>query len=305
MTNEITVYYLIEGENTEFAVDIASTKTVGHLKKAIKVEESNRFSNIDASRLTLWKADIPNRDVTRAVSLDDISVKQELVNVRAPLSSLGDLTGNDTYIIVKSPREYIPHRKLSIEEAFPDGLPYANPRPIISTPGVDWEYQASEDLLQTLREEVREHFDHFRAGMFDKTYMPLYLFLSGAGTGKSRNASEFHRTAIQCLTEEDVELRNRLQNAWVFHVSLESNTAIRRDENNATHAIGSRMLLQLLPDAKLEDMLRDYEAPEPLFVLRLVAKYYNQDLADSSIILVVDGMQRLMNDCEAEIRVDS
>ncbi|KAF9086495.1 hypothetical protein BGX27_003177, partial [Mortierella sp. AM989] len=62
MTNKITIFCLIEGENTAFPVDIASTETVGHLKDAIKVEKPKYLSNIDANMLALWKADIPNQD---------------------------------------------------------------------------------------------------------------------------------------------------------------------------------------------------------------------------------------------------
>ncbi|KAG0274953.1 hypothetical protein BGZ97_010413, partial [Linnemannia gamsii] len=45
-------------------------------------------------------------------------------------------------------------------------------------------------------------------------------------TGKLRNAQEFRQSAVSCLTEEeDPELRNRIEHAWVFHVSLENGTS--------------------------------------------------------------------------------
>ncbi|KAI8595726.1 hypothetical protein EDD21DRAFT_358778 [Dissophora ornata] len=111
--------------------------------------------------------------------------------------------------------------------AFPRGLAYQQPRPLVSSSGVSWEYQASEELLESLPIGFREHFRDFQSGQHDKIYMPLYLFLSGAGTGKSRNASEFHLTALRCLADGDEGLKSRLQNAVVFHDSLENGTALR------------------------------------------------------------------------------
>jgi hypothetical protein len=81
------------------------------------------------------------------------------------------------------------------------------PLPLLRTPGADWEYQPDPSLNQQLRIEIKEHYKQFILRNFDKTHIPIYLFLSGAGTGKSRNASEFHKTAINCLSaNQDEEL---------------------------------------------------------------------------------------------------
>src|SRR6266498_2929917 len=122
------------------------------------------------------------------------------------------------------------------------GLPYVPPKPLLYTSGLVWEYQASPELLETLRMGIKQHHAHYRAGQIDKIHMPLYLFLAGAGTGKSRNASEFHQTAVECLSDEDEELKNKLRNAWVFHVSLENGSSLREEETIAFRAIGNRML---------------------------------------------------------------
>ncbi|KAG0350780.1 hypothetical protein BG005_009679, partial [Podila minutissima] len=128
--------------------------------------------------------------------------------------------------------------------------------------------------------------------------MPLYLFLSGAGTGKSRNAQEFHQSALNCLTEEDdPDLRDGIGKAWVFHVTLENGTSPSTKElRDPIRAIGSRMLLQLLPDKELYHVQEDYEEPHPRQVLDLVARYFNQDLKSAKVILVVDGLQSFMTD---------
>src|SRR6185369_12645758 len=95
----------------------------------------------------------------------------------------------------------------------------------------------------------------------------------GAGTGKSRNATEFRQTAIACLSttitelekkiegtkaesrlEEDEkelkmarDLRKKLESAWVFNITFENGTTwIKQEEPNPYRAVGSRMLYQLL-----------------------------------------------------------
>ena len=164
---------------------------------------------------------------------------------------------------------------------------------LLSSAGRDWKYQLSEDLKVTIQKEIREHYRNFREGHFDKTCMPLYLFLSGAGTGKSRNATEFHRTAVNFLGDEDEELREKLRNAWVFHTSFENGTSLRLSESDPFTAIGTRMLHQLLPEKAFDQI--DYKAPDPLAVLRQVAKGENKELKDTAVILIVDGMQQLMD----------
>ena len=92
------------------------------------------------------------------------------------------------------------------------GLPYVKPESLLYTSGSNWEYQPDPSLKQILRRELKSHYENFILGRFDKLNLPIYLFLSGAGTGKSRNANEFHQTAITCLSaQEDEELLTRIK----------------------------------------------------------------------------------------------
>ncbi|RIA88035.1 hypothetical protein C1645_739700 [Glomus cerebriforme] len=110
---------------------------------------------------------------------------------------------------------------------------------------------------------------------------------SSSAIGKSRNANEFHQTAITCLSaQEDGELLTRIKEAWVFLISYENE---RPDEPHPYFAIGTRMLLQLLRD-KMR-LHETYKPPGPLDVVSLIAKHHNQDLKNVTVILVVDGMQ--------------
>ncbi|CAG8781748.1 645_t:CDS:2, partial [Acaulospora colombiana] len=88
------------------------------------------------------------------------------------------------------------------------------------------------------------------------------------GTGKSRNANEFHQMAITCLSvQEDEELLTRIKEAWSYAISTS----------------------QIFPE-----IINKYEPPDPLDVVKLIAKHHNRDLKNVTVILVVDGIQQLM-----------
>lgn len=93
--------------------------------------------------------------------------------------------------------------------------------------------------------------------------MPLYLLLSGAGTGKSRNA-------VNCLGDKDEELREKLRNAWVFHTWFENGTSLRPSESDPLTAIGTRMLYQLLPEKAFDEIY--YKEPNPFAVLKRLGR---------------------------------
>jgi len=128
--------------------------------------------------------------------------------------------------------------------------------------------------------------------------MPIYLFFSGAGTGKSRSASEFPNTLIQSLQDsENLALKNRIQNALVFNVSLENGTSFdKQSEPVNILAVGIRMLWQIYPQSNSVPMdfnrfLLTFDAPTPLEVLELINK---SKKIDTSVILIVDGLQNFM-----------
>ncbi|CAG8848715.1 17782_t:CDS:2, partial [Gigaspora margarita] len=119
--------------------------------------------------------------------------------------------------------------KTKIADAFPEGLPYIKPKSLVTSSGLKWQYQLDPHLKTILQEETEKHHYHFCNGENDKINRPTYLFFSGAGTGKSRNASEFHKTLIKCLNySKDLELKKKIQNAWVFNISLENGTGLSR-----------------------------------------------------------------------------
>ncbi|CAG8619667.1 7366_t:CDS:2 [Paraglomus occultum] len=154
---------------------------------------------------------------------------------------------------------------LTLADIFLQGLPYVEPQPLLYTDGLHWEYQPGPDLHHILHCELERHYEKHCLGSRDKGDLPIYLFLSRAGTGKSRHATEFHQTVIKCLGINNEKLKNKLQNAWVFHVSLENGTVLgAKEQQYPFEAIGSRMLLQLLPEKSLKHITESYEAPDKL-----------------------------------------
>lgn len=184
------------------------------------------------------------------------------------------------------------------------GLPYKPPSSdiLLKSPRTEPEYQLSSELKTVLHEEVWEHYRNYKNGIMDKTTIPIYLFFSGAGTGKSRNAAEFSRTILKCFDgtffkeKSNSELATRLKEPFVFHVNL-INFQVWE---NAWNAIGSRMLLQLLQKDEtdperisISDIYSSWYAPTPPQVMRLLAiRHPEKD--SSAVVLVVDNLHRIL-----------
>ncbi|CAG8691070.1 16884_t:CDS:2, partial [Racocetra fulgida] len=83
-------------------------------------------------------------------------------------------------------------------------------------------------------------------------------------------------------------------------------TQLRYQESNPYLAIGTRMLFQLLREKMdLYEIIETYYPPNPMDVVKLIAKHYNRDLKSATIILVVDGMQQLMENKDDGLKLNS
>ncbi|CAI2190318.1 6574_t:CDS:2 [Funneliformis geosporum] len=149
-----------------------------------------------------------------------------------------------------------PTRTKIIMNEFPNGLRFIKLKLLLYCTSSEWTYQPARTLYEKLRDKLKEHYKNFFQANIDKTYIPIYLFLSGAGTGKSRNAEEFYRTAIACLSavlswdilghivgtanawdignghhclsvDEDLELRKKIEDAFVFSVGFKNENSLR------------------------------------------------------------------------------
>ncbi|KAF8446749.1 hypothetical protein BGX38DRAFT_1193059, partial [Terfezia claveryi] len=192
------------------------------------------------------------------------------------------------------------------EEAHPKGFPYRAPKDLLSTSGVQWDYQGSM-VAKVLGPAVTTHYNYYKQGLIDKQTIPLYIILAGAGMGKSRHANEFHRTVYSSLDSDLANpasqvLAGRLKNAWVFHVSFENGTAIQPQERqNPASAIAARMILQLLDgdmgQLSMHDIYARY-SPGSLYpetILKLLSRHYSSQQTTTTLILVVDGMHNLID----------
>ncbi|KAK3821633.1 MAG: hypothetical protein J3Q66DRAFT_154461 [Benniella sp.] len=304
----LEVWCLVNGKSSSeaFSVDADASTTIDRLKKLIKERKPKAFENVDADELKLWCASI-SWDPPNTIKLAVPPEKDTLNMPKAQLKTVYPQgQGYNDCIIVQPPPSVAAAGKQKLSVAFPNGLPYKEPSPLLRTPGAKWIYQPDPGLYPLLRDTIKSHFNAFFQGHRDKTMIPLYLFLCGAGTGKSRNAQEFQQSLVSCLSlADDNELKGRIKTAWAFHVSLENGTSPSESESDPIHAIGTRMLSQLLPHKGLDEVMRDYVEPHPLEVLRLVTKHTRRSLKDATVILVVDGLQAYMDNLNDGQRKES
>ena len=101
-SNLLTLFCLVDGEATPFSVDIDTSKTVDHLKKAIKAEKTNDLSDVNADELILWRVSIPDSGVP--VPLDSMTEKEKL-KATTKLSKVFDteLSEDTIHVIVQRP----------------------------------------------------------------------------------------------------------------------------------------------------------------------------------------------------------
>ncbi|KAK3812540.1 MAG: hypothetical protein J3R72DRAFT_498661 [Linnemannia gamsii] len=78
--NFLALFCLVDGDSMPFSVDIDASKTVDHLKDAIKTKIPGTFKGVDAKDLTLWRVSIPlvPRKDRKDISLSDVPLKEEL-----------------------------------------------------------------------------------------------------------------------------------------------------------------------------------------------------------------------------------
>ena len=110
---------LVHGETNDrtFPVDIPTNKTIGDLKKMIKIEKSPDFDQLTADKLDLWKVNIPTHFPENPILkvLNDnpmADIESALKGVKTnPLSEIGDFWQEpapkyNIHVIVKPPCKY-------------------------------------------------------------------------------------------------------------------------------------------------------------------------------------------------------
>ncbi|KAG9411203.1 hypothetical protein AC1031_016841 [Aphanomyces cochlioides] len=187
-------------------------------------------------------------------------------------------------------------------------LEWRKPKRLCGSAGQDWTYQGSEVLVTTLVDPLVQHFKAWQIKNWDKQNHALNLVLSGPGTGKSRMLDEMKSLLCKAAElAEDEELISRMKTAFEFRVTFENGTAAIGsliDSANPEFDISYRMLYQLAKERKdwpiFTFELKQYYSKLPLsigMVIDVVAKLEKMDnVEDMTVILCVDGMQKLVND---------
>ncbi|KAF9323778.1 hypothetical protein BG006_001163, partial [Podila minutissima] len=149
---DITLFCLQNGEaaSRAFSVEIDPTKTVDHLKKLIKVEKTNDFSDVDADKLTLWLVTIPIADDDDELPIQLSNVETEDKKKLGPATRLSKVFSEDIpeemiHIIVQRPP---PAMDLTADTTFLVSVKGKDPEPWA------WEANPSTATLEDLRQHI-------------------------------------------------------------------------------------------------------------------------------------------------------
>ncbi|EXX77845.1 hypothetical protein RirG_020140 [Rhizophagus irregularis DAOM 197198w] len=181
-----------------------------------------------------------------------------------------------------------------------------SPTQLLHTGGCSWDYQESSELEQELRKEVRGLYNVFKENKREKTNTPIFFMTSGAGCGKSRNATELPKI-LRKIFKDDPELEPRFQEALIINISFENGTRINtKEECNANDVIAKRMLYQLQNQGLHWVNIRDDKQPlSTINILERCAKEKKVAIKELTVILVVDGLQTALINPDDGMKKDS
>ncbi|RGB30967.1 hypothetical protein C1646_276735 [Rhizophagus diaphanus] len=264
---------------------------VDHLKDYIC--DRRKVAGSDRHAVKLWKVDVkdesdikekPKEDEMKPRLLFKDYFQDELNGVKFTVSNI--------HVIAIIPTTDYPNKRTRLDF---NNIPLdlgRSPTPLLYTDGLYWDYQESPKLEEKLRNNVRELYDVFKENKREKTNTPIFFMVSGAGCGKSRNATELPNILCK-IFDDDPELKSRLQEALIFNISLENSTKINMSkESNANVAIAKRMLYQLHSQGLHWTEIREY--PDDVTILSILGRCAEQKevkLKELTVILIVDGLQ--------------
>ncbi|KAF9369436.1 hypothetical protein CPC16_004504 [Podila verticillata] len=169
--NLLCLFCVVDGESTSFSVEIDRTKTVDHLKKAIKAEKSPRFDDIAADELTLWRVSIPDDQLDSAITIAALDDKTALSNPRTRLFKLFPESPDDnTYILVQRPLQALKRgREHEFEDPqklqkIGDWVEYAAKDGPVELPPVLVNMLNSEQFTSAPRNKFKQQLDDIQVG---------------------------------------------------------------------------------------------------------------------------------------------
>jgi hypothetical protein len=183
---------------------------------------------------------------------------------------------------------------------FPDfSIQWQTAGPLVDTIGTCFTYQPPDGIHEILSKEIYDHFGWYNKQSTDKNNHPLFLVLSGAGTGKSRLLDEFQSLCVSALANSSPELSGKIKDAYVFKVNFENGVSSDTFTEGG-HSIGSRMLYQLTSESWPTFSQNPKARVLPDAVLTQLARIENKKLSDMTILLLVDGMQELPHEASSK-----
>ncbi|KAF0689250.1 Aste57867_19282 [Aphanomyces stellatus] len=291
--NRLVWYALVDGEGeayngtTASSVDIPSSNVIDQFRDAVKVKcdgQGDDLKGILSSKMIVYA----NQAAFGAEN-------------RVPLRSSAVLTGLGTdeddalLVVVPGPATLLDCIQGWIE-----------PKSLCSGKGKRWEYQGDKALVEKLDAPLVCHYEAWKDGRQDKTVHPLFMVLSGCGTGKSRMLDEMKELFTSAaIRAEHGGLQERISDAYVFNVTFENATSYGAQFEEAEHEVSVRMLYQLLGENKGQIWTQFVAEVKTSGKLPLIADVIEQLAAvektsEMTVILCVDGLQHLGPDVKSK-----
>ncbi|KAF9311595.1 hypothetical protein BG003_007208 [Podila horticola] len=106
--NILTLFCLVDGEATSqaFYIEINQTKTVDHLRGAIKDKNPDTFNGVDAMELTVWRVSLPIiEDEEIPILLNNVTSDKKKLRPATRLSKVfpEELPEETVHIVVQRP----------------------------------------------------------------------------------------------------------------------------------------------------------------------------------------------------------
>ncbi|KAL3667567.1 hypothetical protein V7S43_007121 [Phytophthora oleae] len=277
----VTLYCAFVGAaGSVFTVEINETLTVDALKRAIK--DNNEDIKCPYRNLKLFLA---KKNQGRGAWLTEADVK----------NGVNDTTGLKPLDAMRAKLHNV-----QLSDSDVGGVDEADEvEALVSSAGATWDFQNPLDN-DKLSDAIREHYDAWSIGSHDKISHPLFVCLSGPGTGKSRVLDEFPTLVKERLfaeENENSEMMRLLETAFTFKVTFENGTTKRFQFSNPEQAIGTRMLYQLQNELAWTDFAEDTSRHcKPNEVIAKLSKITDTPERDMCVILCVDSMQKLKHE---------
>ncbi|KAF9426945.1 hypothetical protein BGZ76_002531 [Entomortierella beljakovae] len=221
MTSEITLFCIVDADSTAFSVDILPNKTVDHLKKKIKEEQSPLFDDIRAQDLNLWHVSIPMEDDDeddKPVLLENHHKSAKRISTKKAATEISDIFGtapskNTIHVIVQRPSAE--DLEITIKRITARFFAHDSPASIFLN-----EYVKGEKTLSTTTEGIIGLPRAWRRGKTSEPTLesrPNFLFLDLPETPSHNSIPDQFRSNVILSSLENTEARD----VPVFGVGVE------------------------------------------------------------------------------------